>query len=85
MINLEGGPGKRDPYQQAASRKWTGITSELQWGILHCIPAGAHKIDGAGAGFVAEQLGPEATIVTVMCDTGMKCLRAYGTELSNRR
>jgi len=93
--------------------------------------AGAHKIDGIGAGFVvplwqeeiadqieqvsteeavamalrlareeglfagtstggnviaalrlAEQLGPEATIVTVMCDTGMKYLRAYRTELS---
>jgi cysteine synthase A len=93
--------------------------------------AGAHKIDGIGAGFVvplwqkdiadqiervsteeavamalrlareeglfagtstggnviaalrlAEQLGPEATIVTIMCDTGMKYLRTYGTELS---
>jgi len=93
--------------------------------------AGAHKIDGVGAGFVvplwqediadqieqvsteeavamatrlareeglfagtstggnviaalrlAEQLGPDATIVTVMCDTGMKYLRTYRTELS---
>ena len=93
--------------------------------------AGAHKIDGIGAGFVvplwqksaadriervstkeamamtlrlareegvfagtstganviaalriAEQLGPGATIVTVMCDTGMKYLRTYGAELT---
>jgi cysteine synthase A len=93
--------------------------------------AGAHKIDGVGAGFVvplwrediadqiervsteeavamalrlareeglfagtstggnviaalrlAEQLGPEATIVTIMCDTGMKYLRTYRTGLS---
>jgi cysteine synthase A len=93
--------------------------------------AGAHKIDGIGAGFVvplwqkdtadqiervstkeamamalrlareeglfagtstggnviaalrlAEQLGPGATVVTIMCDTGMKYLRTYGTELS---
>jgi cysteine synthase A len=93
--------------------------------------AGAHKIDGIGAGFVvplwheeiadrieqvsteeavamalrlareeglfagsstggnviaalrlAEQLGPDATVVTVMCDTGMKYLRTYRTELS---
>jgi cysteine synthase A len=29
----------------------------------------------------AEQLGPDATIVTVMCDTGMKYLKTYGTEL----
>jgi cysteine synthase A len=27
---------------------------------------------------LAEQLGPDATIVTVMCDTGMKYLRAHG-------
>jgi len=93
--------------------------------------AGAHKIDGIGAGFVvplwrpdladrieqvsteeamamalrlareeglfagtstggnviaalrlAEQLGPGATVVTVMCDTGMKYLRTYGAGLS---
>ena len=29
---------------------------------------------------LAEQLGPDATVVTVMCDTGMKYLRTYGTE-----
>ncbi|HEX5962875.1 MAG TPA: pyridoxal-phosphate dependent enzyme, partial [Gemmatimonadales bacterium] len=93
--------------------------------------AGAHKIDGVGAGFVvplwreeiadqieqvsteeavamalrlareeglfagtstgcnviaalrlAEQLEPGATVVTVMCDTGMKYLRTYRTELN---
>jgi cysteine synthase len=31
---------------------------------------------------LAEQLGPRATIVSVMCDTGMKYLRTYETELS---
>jgi cysteine synthase A len=45
---------------------------------------GGHKIDGIGAGFVAalraaERLPAGATIVTVMCDTGMKYLRTYGT------
>lgn len=93
--------------------------------------AGAHKIDGVGAGFVvplwqegvadhieqvstqeavamalrlareeglfagtstggnvvaalrlAEHLGPDATIVTVLCDTGMKYLRNFRDELS---
>jgi cysteine synthase A len=92
--------------------------------------AGAHKIDGIGAGFVVplwqngladqiervstkeatamafrlareeglfagtstggnviaalrlgEQLGPGATVVTVMCDTGMKYLKTYGAVL----
>ena len=27
---------------------------------------------------LAERLGPEATVVTVMCDTGMKYLRTFG-------
>jgi len=31
---------------------------------------------------VAEQIGPHATIVTMMCDTGMKYLKTYGTALS---
>ena len=30
---------------------------------------------------LAEQLGPAATVVTVMCDTGMKYLKTYGAEL----
>jgi cysteine synthase len=33
---------------------------------------------------LAEELGPEASIVTVMCDTGMKYLRTYGAKLSAR-
>jgi cysteine synthase A len=32
---------------------------------------------------LAAQLGPDATIVTVMCDTGMKYLKTYGTLLSS--
>jgi cysteine synthase A len=27
---------------------------------------------------IAERLGPGATVVTVMCDTGMKYLKTYG-------
>jgi len=30
---------------------------------------------------LAEQLGPRATVVTVLCDTGMKYLRTYGARL----
>ena len=31
---------------------------------------------------LAERLGPGATIVTVMCDTGMKYLKSYGAKLA---
>ena len=31
---------------------------------------------------LAQQLGPGSTIVTIMCDTGMKYLKAYGAALS---
>jgi cysteine synthase A len=31
---------------------------------------------------LAEQLGPDAIVVTIMCDTGMKYLKTYGTALS---
>lgn len=34
---------------------------------------------------LAEQLGPRATIVTVLCDTGMKYLRTYGARLDKPR
>jgi cysteine synthase A len=30
---------------------------------------------------LAEQVEPDATLVTIMCDTGMKYLKTYGAEL----
>jgi cysteine synthase A len=34
---------------------------------------------------LSEQLGSDATVVTIMCDTGMKYLKTYGTALSAER
>ncbi len=31
---------------------------------------------------VAQRLGPQATVVTVLCDTGMKYLKTYGAMLA---
>jgi cysteine synthase len=33
---------------------------------------------------LAERLGPDATVVTIMCDTGMKYLKMFGAELGSR-
>lgn len=33
---------------------------------------------------LAEELGPHATVVTALCDTGMKYLRTYGAELGKQ-
>ena len=36
----------------------------------------------AAAGIrLAEELGPRATVVTMLCDTGMKYLHSYGAKL----
>lgn len=32
---------------------------------------------------LAEELGPDATVVTVMCDTGMKYLKTFGAKLKS--
>jgi threonine synthase len=32
---------------------------------------------------LAEKLSPDATIVTVMCDTGMKYLKTYGNYIAD--
>lgn len=32
---------------------------------------------------LAQELGPHATVVSVLCDTGMKYLRTYGAKLDN--
>jgi cysteine synthase len=33
---------------------------------------------------LAEQLGPDATVVTIMCDTGMKYLKTFGAAIARR-
>ena len=38
-----------------------------------------------GALRLAERLGPDATVVTVMCDTGMKYLKTFGARLAEPR
>jgi cysteine synthase A len=46
-------------------------------GLFAGVSTGANVIAALRS---AEQLGPDATIVTLMCDTGMKYLKNYGVE-----
>ena len=47
-------------------------------GIFAGASTGANVI---AAMHLADQLGPHATVVTIMCDTGMKYLKTYGAAL----
>jgi cysteine synthase A len=50
-------------------------------GLFGGISTGANVI---AALRLAEQLRPHATVISILCDTGMKYLRTYGAELSKR-
>jgi cysteine synthase A len=122
--------GNAEGLRNRAARIRVVAVEPAESAVLSGGSAGAHKIDGIGAGFVvplwkegiadeiervtteaaeamalrlareeglfagtstganvvaalrvAEQLGPGATIVTIMCDTGMKYLARFGATL----
>jgi cysteine synthase len=70
-----------DQIEQVSTKEATAMAIRLarEEGLFAGISTGGNVI---GALRLAEQLGPDATIVTVMCDTGMKYLKTFGTELN---
>lgn len=76
--------GIADQIEQVSTEEAMAMAFRLarEEGIFAGTSTGANVI---AALRLAEQLGPGATIVTVMCDTGMKYLRTYGTKLSGER
>ena len=70
-----------DQIDQVSTEEATAMAMRLarEEGIFAGTSTGLNVI---AALRLAEQLGPEATIVTVMCDTGMKYLQRYGARLS---
>ena len=48
-------------------------------GVVRCLNA------KTGKKMFEERLSPDATIVTVMCDTGMKYLKTYGNDTDQAR
>jgi cysteine synthase A len=72
--------GVADQIEQVSTEEATAMALRLarEEGLFAGVSTGGNVI---AALRLAEQLGPAATVVTVMCDTGMKYLKAYRTKL----
>lgn len=72
--------GVADQIEQVSTEEATDMALRLarEEGIFAGTSTGVNVI---AALRLAEQMGPHATVVTVMCDTGMKYLRTFGAKL----
>ena len=70
-----------DRIEQVSTQAATAMSLRLarEEGLFAGVSTGANVV---AALRVAEQLGPTATVVTVMCDTGMKYLHMLGKQLA---
>jgi len=75
-------PGIADRIERVSTQEATAMALRLarEEGLVAGTSTGANVI---AALRLAEQLGPAATIVTIMCDTGMKYLATYGRHLAS--
>ncbi|HKF62324.1 MAG TPA: cysteine synthase family protein [Dongiaceae bacterium] len=75
-------PGIADRIECVSTQEATAMALRLarEEGLVAGTSTGANVI---AALRLAEQLGPAATIVTIMCDTGMKYLATYGRHLAS--
>ena len=73
--------GIADQIEQVSTEDATAMAFRLarEEGLFAGTSTGANVI---AALRLADELGPGATIVTVMCDTGMKYLKTYSTKMS---
>jgi cysteine synthase A len=73
--------GIADQIEQVSTEEATAMALRLarEEGLFAGTSTGGNFI---AALRLAEQLGPNATVVTVMCDTGMKYLKTYGATLN---
>lgn len=72
--------GIADQFEQVSTEEAVAMAFRLarEEGLFAGTSTGCNVI---AALRLAEQLGPAATVVTIMCDTGMKYLKTYGTVL----
>ena len=75
-------PGTADGIERVSTEEATTMALRLarEEGLFAGTSTGANVI---AALRLAEQLGPEAVIVTIMCDTGMKYLATFGRHLAS--
>lgn len=75
--------GIADQIEQVSTEEAVAMALRLarEEGLFAGTSTGANVI---AALRLAEQLGSRATVVTVMCDTGMKYLKSYGARLSRQ-
>ena len=73
-------PGTADRIEQVSTEEAMAMTLRLarEEGLFGGTSTGANVV---AALRVAEDLGKKSTVVTIMCDTGMKYLHAYGDRL----
>jgi cysteine synthase A len=73
--------GLADSIERVSTEEATAMAFRLarEEGLFAGTSTGANVI---AALRLAEELGPRATVVTVLCDTGMKYLRTYGAKLA---
>jgi cysteine synthase len=73
--------GIADQIEQVSTDEATAMAMRLarEEGLFAGTSTGANVI---AALRLAERLGPEANVVTIMCDTGMKYLQTYGARLA---
>ncbi len=76
--------GMADQIEQVSTKEATDMALRLarEEGLFAGTSTGGNVI---AALRLAEQLGPKATVVTIMCDTGMKYLKTYGIALGAER
>ncbi|HYG97939.1 MAG TPA: cysteine synthase family protein [Terriglobales bacterium] len=73
--------GIADQIERVSTEEAVGMAFRLarEEGLFAGTSTGANVV---AALRLAQQLGPGATVVTIMCDTGMKYLKTFGAELS---
>lgn len=74
-------PGLADRIEAVSTQQAIAMALRLarEEGLFAGTSTGANVV---AALRLADQLGPRATIVTVMCDTGMKYLKTFGMEVA---